>query len=1745
MTMPSRTAAIALAVALGAASACGGGPSTAADTSDGLDAVDTSTQDTGDDVAPGDTAESDTTLGDTGAGDTLDPDTVAADTGPTDTAGPGDTASGDTTSAPVELCGNGTDDDGDLRADCEDADCCSDAACAEATVCTTPPEDPAADPPPLKDGEATTMDAIVAFLTSGDDPVQRGVAAGALEPRRVALLRGLVRDRVGPLTGVRVDVLGQRQLGLTVSRADGAWDLVVNADLPVTLRFSLAGYVPVQRTVTPFRRQSRRLDDVVMTAYDAAVTTVTLGSTDAQVARGSAVSDDDGDRRATLVLPPSTSASMTTPDGATTALDTASIRATELTVGADGPLAMPGELPAPSAYTYAVELSVDEAVAAGATRVDFDPPLALYVEDFLGFPVGSAVPLGAYDREAARWVTANNGRVVEIVAIAGGLADLRVSEAAGPASAQELADLGVTEAERARLAELYTVGQRLWRSPIPHFTPWDCNWPYAPPDDADPPPGTPDPDDPEPDEPDPDDDDEDDENSCRDGSIVDVQAQGLRERIPVAGTPWSLNYSSLRAEGRLTANSVDIPITLANVPDSVIGVTATVDVAGQHAARTFSAEPNQRWLYVWDGLDAFGRPIRSAVEARITVTYRYPLVYYSVPSDFQGAFNRLVAEDTTTTPVVAGSAARSSVDVTREWVVELSRTRAGVFTLAGWSLSPHHVYDPERGVLHRGDGSQRAASGLGLVVETWAGGAAGTGFDGDGGPARAAQVNSPSGMAVGPDGAFYFADTGNHRVRRIGADGIITTVAGDGSDMFPPDGEIGDGGPALDAKLPLPSDVAFAPDGSLYISESVGRVRRVDPDGIIHTVAGGGTDLSGADADGHPATEVRLSAIWNLAVASDGTLYLSETPRQRVRRVGADGILTTWLGGGTAFPRQVDGELGSEVGLTELGGIDLGPDGALYAALLNQHLVLRVAADGRTTRFAGNGFAIRSGDGGPAVDAGVWHPADVSVGPDGTVWIIESGYFRRVTPGGVISTVAGDGTYQQSADGLPALMASLASPRMIYASPDGGVYFDDGVNGNAERIRRLASVLPRFDGAATLLPSDDGALLYVFDASGRHLETRDGRTGETRLTFAYDDAGRLASITDGYGAATTVVRDTDGAPTAIEAPDGRTTVLSVADDGLLSQVTNPAGDTEQLSYDAGGLLTERVDPRTGVHTYTYDEVGRLLTDTGPGGRSLTLSRERSGGDAFTVSAETAEGRVERYAVDGAPGGGQDRSTTAASGLATTKTRSPSGGSQVVALDGTDRGHPRARSALRDAGAVRGRDDRDDAGRADLRAHDRAHGDGPRRRRPRRRPVRIRDVDVHRDDGRRDRHHRLRARDADDDRDLGGRPNGSERPGRRWQRRRAAARRPPRRAVHLRRPRSARGREPGRSDRHAGVGRRRGPRQRHRRRRPRPRHRPRRRGAGGQRDRARRRRAGLHARPGGQRHGADDADLGGARLHLRRRRRPGELRRARRRGRRRGRTDVRARPRRAAALVDGRRRRRRHDELRRRGAARDPAGLERERRRGDEGARRGDWAGDDADRPRRGDGDAQLRRPAPDGARLDRVGRGRPDPDPRRRLPGRERDRGRLRDRDLRPRRGWVAGQRRTADPDPERGDRAGHGARRRRAGRDLRLRRLRRAGRAGGRDGRHDAVGCDLDAERRRPADVTDRGRARRRHPQLRLRVGRRRAARAGPRRGRRGGVLRLRPERQPLGPGAPERRAGELRRAGPPDVTRRVGLQL
>ncbi|HED52007.1 MAG TPA: PKD domain-containing protein, partial [Gammaproteobacteria bacterium] len=315
--------------------------------------------------------------------------------------GDGGSASGETVSHTYTTAGTFTitltvtDDDGD-----------SDTASQSINIAAAGslPPDPASIAPPLDRTHPVSVYDSTAFLHTGSNPVQTGVAEDTIVQRRAAVLRGKVMDRDGqPLPGVTVTILDHPELGQTLTRADGLFDLVVNGGGHLTVNYRKPGYLVAQRRINVPWNEYAWLPDVALVELATESSTLDLASNEpVQVLQGPLVSDERGERRTTLLVSRGTHAQMVMADGSTREFNsnTLTVRATEFTVGDKGPEAMPGALPPGVAYTYAVELSVDEAEAAGAASVKFDKPLYQYVDNFVGFPVGDTAPHYYYNRQS-------------------------------------------------------------------------------------------------------------------------------------------------------------------------------------------------------------------------------------------------------------------------------------------------------------------------------------------------------------------------------------------------------------------------------------------------------------------------------------------------------------------------------------------------------------------------------------------------------------------------------------------------------------------------------------------------------------------------------------------------------------------------------------------------------------------------------------------------------------------------------------------------------------------------------------------------------------------------------------------------------------------------------------------------------------------------------------------------------------------------------------------------------------------------------------------------------------------------------------------------------------------------------------------------------------------------------------------------------------------------------------------------
>ena len=369
------------------------------------------------------------------------------------------------------------------------------------------------------------------------------------------------------------------------------------------------------------------------------------------------------------------------------------------------------------------------------------------------------------------------------------------------------------------------------------------------------------------------------------------------------------------------------------------------------------------------------------------------------------------------------------------------------------------------------------------------------GYAGDGGPATAAKFVGPRGVAPMPSGGFLVADRQDHRVRYVGPDGIITTVAGNGTE-----GGSGDGGPATQAQLGDPIAVSSTGDGGFLIADELNRIRRVAPDGIITTVAGTGT--RGGTGDGTPATGAALNNPSGVAAEPDGGFLIADLANSKIRRVDPSGIIHTVAGGGNADPG--DGGPATDARLHGPVSVELTADGGFLVVERDIQRVRKVAADGTISTVAGNGTVGFSGDGGLATSAQLHTPTVAWPTADGGFLILDrdNSRVRKVSPTGIIDTVAGGGS-GTTRDNLPhpATEVGLVGPTEVAAL--GG---NDFLVTQDNRISKVAddTTPPPGDSAA---PALTGLTITPRTFKSGHFATVKFKLSESaRVTFRLERA---------------------------------------------------------------------------------------------------------------------------------------------------------------------------------------------------------------------------------------------------------------------------------------------------------------------------------------------------------------------------------------------------------------------------------------------------------------------------------------------------------------------------------------------------------------------------------------------------------------------------------------------------------------
>ncbi len=465
-----------------------------------------------------------------------------------------------------------------------------------------------------------------------------------------------------------------------------------------------------------------------------------------------------------------------------------------------------------------------------------------------------------------------------------------------------------------------------------------------------------------------------------------------------------------------------------------------------------------------------------------------------------------------------------NVFLSSEWTNNIRRidARTGIVE----TVFGHHArhYPSERG-------DSRPYSGRGLSLG---------GYHGDGGPAREAGFNHPEHLAFDSRGDLYVCDNSNDRVRRIDMrTGIIDTVLGNGQRA-----SNGDGGPAVEASTLMPDAICVDVHDNLYVGEKYGfRVRKVEREtGMVRTLAG--TGEPGFGEEGLHGSVTRCNSVEaGIFADPDGTVYWGDCSGRLRKCDGETGIVTTVLGGTSVH----DGETAAAGFLNGPGGLSVGPDGTIYIADVWNQRIRSIDPDTGVIRtIAGSGARAYGGDGGPAVDAHLGNPHDVSVDRFGRVVIADTrhGHVRRVDPDGVIRNIAGAAFQWDKGDGGPALSACLMHVLSVAHGPGGDVYIGDAGCGRIRKIDSETGIINTVAGVGLPGYSGDG---------GPATEARIGSPTAIRI----DGSGHLFFADDRYH----VLRRVDGDTGII------TTVAGTGDEGysadgaraVRSMISTPRG----------------------------------------------------------------------------------------------------------------------------------------------------------------------------------------------------------------------------------------------------------------------------------------------------------------------------------------------------------------------------------------------------------------------------------------------------------------------------------------------------------------------------------------------------------------------------------------------------------
>lgn len=1128
-----------------------------------------------------------------------------------------------------ENCGDGHDNDGDGAIDCRDSDCGGPASCAPLLP------DPSTIVSPLADERPSSFAERVQHLLFSQYGMT--LTADDFDSERMNVVSGYVQDTTGaPLAGVRVSLHQRPDLGFTFTREDGRFDLLTNAADLVTVAYEAAGFVTAHRTVRAVWEQYAFAPDLVMTPVSSTALTVGFPAATDTVFRADLNTDDDGPRQATLIIPAGTEAMVRFSDGYSESLPYGTLRATELSVGALGPKAIAAPRAMNMAYGYQVELTLDEVPSGhGEPRVEFSAPLAFYLDNFMHVPVGMGVPVGSYDRTEAAWSAERGGQVVKVIAVpSDGLALLDVDGDDIADGLEQLARVGITDAERHRVGQVYAPGKTLWRVSMEHFTLYGLEFfDNAPREDLSPPGAC------------GDWKDASDPNSCAPcgdkdldglddctpylgsvdypddrcptcgvGSNVGPTNGSLGHKIPLIGTPLSMNYDN----GATTKDLLNIrlPLTGLNTAPNLIGVKSYTSIAGRMIVQNHPVKSGQVYAYDWDGKDNYGRTVTGAQTATVYVCHTLkasPQVFW--PAEFcHGSLGYVTSQGVE----VRADRAHYTFELCRTHQKQL-RAKA---LLQPWRPSFENFLDREHDVMFTSDGRvQLNVNGLKVVASD-------TNLTAPGANTSPFEWGPKQPLLFFRDGSLLRVDNGI--AVRLRADGSVQTL-----------GNV------------EPSSVyAVTRQGFLFVYEPVSaRIYRyrVTPEWTLtdRTVVAGGGFVNLATTALFPSynipwaasppkarsADLRPTPITNMRGLPDGSLLLTGCPsRGTICRMATDGSLTTFYPG-------IEGLY------------DVADDGAMVSYTQDPNSLFRrlqFFQANRDSRLLWNNCIDNSSG---QIVQGTPDITHVALDQSHQVYVAlkwDDGRPQEIRVVRQLNSTGGNPCYSmaftETQIGTWPLIAKLLPSQTLLSmgvGPNAHLYYLLSEGGRVSMVRSNGAVataaiaVPDLTGASKLYNHSTDRV-DLFDKQGQYLASQHPKTRAFTAAIQREAGGRPSEYVDAYGNVTRFIHDYNGKLVQVTGPYGQTTTFSYDSAKRLERVEAPGGAAWTMTYHPNSnLLKTFTLPNGKVSTHGFDDRGLVASDDNPAGGRYALSRApvmSAGGAGQEVVATDGDGVPTRFSI---------------------------------------------------------------------------------------------------------------------------------------------------------------------------------------------------------------------------------------------------------------------------------------------------------------------------------------------------------------------------------------------------------------------------------------------------------------------------------------------------------------------------------